>query len=41
MSVYEAKFESKCPACGEVIAEGDEIVADDDGEWVHLECGDD
>jgi hypothetical protein len=34
----EATFRSKCPACGEWIEEGEEIVLDDDQEWVHEEC---
>jgi hypothetical protein len=36
----EAEFRSKCAACGEWIEEGDEIVADDDENWVHKECAD-
>lgn len=35
-----AEYESKCPACGELIREGDEIERDDDGEWVHEDCAD-
>lgn len=35
--VYEAEYESRCPACDETIMVGDEIVSVD-GEWVHLEC---
>jgi hypothetical protein len=38
--VVEAEFESKCPACGDTIHVGDEIVADVDGEFVHLDCED-
>ena len=37
MSV-EAEFRSKCAACGEWIEEGDEIVFDEDGNWIHEEC---
>lgn len=35
--VYDAEYESRCPACDETIMVGDEIVSVD-GEWVHLEC---
>lgn len=36
-----AQFRSKCPACGEWIEEDDEIVRDDDDEWIHADCADD
>lgn len=39
-AVVEAEFESKCPACGDMIVEGDEIVKNEDGDWVHLDCED-
>lgn len=39
--VYEAQHRSKCAACGEWIEEGDEIVRNDDGDWVHIECDQD
>jgi ribosomal protein L24E len=32
-----AEYRSKCAYCGEWIEEGDEIVVDEDGEWVHAE----
>lgn len=32
-----ARHETKCPACGDVIHEGDQIRLVDD-EWVHAEC---
>jgi alpha-D-ribose 1-methylphosphonate 5-phosphate C-P lyase len=38
--VVVAEYESKCAACGEWILEGDEIVPDDDGDWIHAECED-
>jgi transcription initiation factor TFIIIB Brf1 subunit/transcription initiation factor TFIIB len=35
----EARFESKCAACGEQIHEGDEIVRDSESaEWLHEDC---
>lgn len=36
--VREAERRSKCAACGEWIEEGDEIVLNVDGEWVHERC---
>jgi hypothetical protein len=37
----EAEFASRCPACGEDIAEGDTIYWFDDAAlWVCLGCGD-
>lgn len=35
-----AEFRSKCAACGDTIEEGDEIVVDIDGDWVHVDCED-
>jgi hypothetical protein len=40
-NVYEAEFRSKCAACGEWIEPGDDIVLDDDEEWIHEECEED
>ena len=37
--MIEATFRSKCAICGEWIEEGDEIVCDEDGNWVHVACG--
>jgi hypothetical protein len=37
----KAEFASKCAACGEVINKDDEIVRDEDGEWIHDGCDDD
>lgn len=34
----EATYRSKCAACGEWIEEGDQIVPDEDGEWLHERC---
>lgn len=34
----KSKFKSKCPACGEWIYEGDEIVKAGSGRWVHEYC---
>jgi hypothetical protein len=36
--IVQAEFRSKCAACGEWIEEGDEIVVDEDGNWVHEDC---
>lgn len=36
--MVEATFRSKCAVCGEWIEEGDEIVEDDDGNWIHCGC---
>lgn len=33
-----SQFDSRCPACGEKIYEGDEIAKDEDLGWVHDEC---
>lgn len=35
----EAKYDGWCDACQSDIHEGDEIVSNDDGGWVHRECG--
>lgn len=35
----EAKYDGWCDACQSDIHAGDEIVSNDDGGWVHLECG--
>lgn len=40
MIVEEATYDSRCPACDELIFVGDEITPDDDGEWVHVACVD-
>jgi len=37
----EATFKSRCPCCDEMIYEGDEIEADEDGEWCHAACVED
>lgn len=34
----EAEFRSKCACCGEWIDEGDPIVCDEDGNWIHEGC---
>lgn len=36
-----AEYRSKCADCGEWIEEGDEIVKNDDGDWVHARCDED
>ena len=33
-----SQFDSRCPACGEKIYEGDEIAKDEDLGWVHDDC---
>jgi hypothetical protein len=36
-----ASYDTKCPACGTWIHEGDLIELTDDGEWVHEDCAED
>lgn len=36
----QAEWNSKCPACGDTIHEGDWIVKDEDDEWIHEDCKD-
>ncbi len=38
--MIEAEYRTKCAVCGEWIEPGDEIVRDDDGEWIHADCED-
>lgn len=38
--VFQAEYQSKCAACGDTISEGDDIVLNDDGDWVHVDCED-
>lgn len=39
MKTIIAAYDSKCPGCGEPIAEGDEIALDEDDEiWVCEDC---
>lgn len=35
-----ATYDSKCPDCGEDIAEGDSIIKSGD-DWIHADCEDD
>jgi hypothetical protein len=37
-TAIEAEFRSKCAVCGEWIEEGDKIVCDEDGNWIHSDC---
>lgn len=37
----KATFRSKCAACGEWIEEGDMIIKDTDGNWIHEDCNED
>ena len=36
-----ARYDSRCPSCGETIAAGDEIRKPGDGPATHLDCADD
>lgn len=38
--VHIAEYQSKCAACGDDIDPGDEIVLDEDDDWVHISCED-
>lgn len=35
-----AKFNTRCPACGEAIKAGKEISRDSQDRWVHKHCND-
>ena len=37
---FEATFESRCPACDEMIREGNKVVLNVDEEWIHEDCAD-
>jgi predicted nucleic acid-binding Zn ribbon protein len=37
----EAQYRSKCAVCGEWIEPGDEVVPDEDENWIHQDCADD
>ncbi len=36
-----ARFTSKCPACGDTIRAGREIVKNSEDAWVHKYCAED
>lgn len=40
MSTMAAETALRCPACGELIHVGDEVLEGEDGDTVHLACWD-
>lgn len=40
MTVFTARFRSRCPACEEPIEPGTDARASDTGSWVHADCDD-
>lgn len=35
---FEAQFDSKCAACGDMMHEGDLIIRTIDGDFIHKDC---
>lgn len=40
MTVFTARFRSRCPACDELIEPGTDARSTGTGGWVHADCGD-